>query len=207
MFKKLRRVCIALFLLCLVGTCAYFLSKPSNRRFIAQKAAEIKEQVKTGEKQPTWQGVVVVTNVFDGDTVAVRTEQFPLVVVRLAGIDAPEMPIAAKKTAYPGQPMAQESADYLRYLLQDKSFTMSIMTVDFQTRPVVLLMDGDRILNLEPVASGMAEVSEESFGALPVKIQNALKNAELEAREKKRGIWALENYQRPVEYRLRHPKD
>jgi len=46
---------------------------------------------------------------------------------------------------------------------------------------VVLLTVDDTVLNVEPVRAGMAEVYEEFFDALSVKLRNALKNAELEA--------------------------
>ena len=72
MFKILRKVLIGLFLACLAGTLYYFLSKPANRRALVQTAAELRERVQETEKKPVWQGMVVVTNVIDGDTVLGR---------------------------------------------------------------------------------------------------------------------------------------
>lgn len=204
MFKKLRKALIALFLVCLAGTLYYFLSKPLYRRAIVQTAEEIREQIKEGEKKPVWQGMAVVTNVIDGDTLEMRTEQYPHVIVRLAGIDAPEIARTTGTIKDPGQPLAEESRDFLRKLLQDKAVTMSIVAVDSFKRPVVLLTDGEVIFNIAPVAAGMAEVYEEFLGVLPIKTQNLLKNAEWDAKEKSLGIWALRNYQRPAEYRVRH---
>lgn len=205
MFKLLRKALIGLFLACLAGTLAYFLSKPGNRRAIVQTAEELRERVQETEKKPVWQGTVLVTNVIDGDTLVVRTEQHPLVAVRLAGIDAPEMP--HPKTD-PGQPLAKESRDFLANLLTNKALSMAIVTTttDALKRPVVLLMDGDRLVNADPVAAGLAEASEEYFEALPVKVQHTLKNAEYDAQQKSLGIWGLTNYQRPSEYRIRHPR-
>jgi endonuclease YncB( thermonuclease family) len=203
MFKTLRKALIGLFLACLAGTLYYFLSKPPYQRALVQTAAELRERVQDTEKKPVWQGMVVITNVIDGDTVVVRTEQHPQVVVCLAGIDAPEL---ARGKNDPGQPLAKESRDFLVNLLTNKALTMSIFTTDTLKRPVVLLTDGDKLINGEPLATGLAEVSEEYFDVLPVKVQNALKNAEYDAKQKSLGIWGLTNYQRPSEYRIRHPR-
>ena len=202
MFKTLRKALIGLFIACLAGTLYYFLSKPTYRRALEQSAAELRERVQETEKKPVWQGMVVVTNVIDGDTIVVRTEQHPQVVVRLAGIDAPEVPHPKHD---PGQPLAKESRDFLVNLITNKALTMSIVAVDALKRPVVLLTDGDKLVNTEPLAAGMAETYEEFFDSLSVKVQNALKNAEFDAKQKSLGIWGLTNYQRPSEYRIRHP--
>lgn len=202
MFRLIRRILIMLLLLIVGGVAYHFLSQPTYRRQILQKAAELREQVQ-GEKTYAWSGSAVVAEILKGDTVVVKTEAHPKVVARLAGIDAPEL---AANYREPGQPLAEKSRDFLAQFVKNKAVHMAIVGVDFAQRPLVLLTLDGTFINAKMAEVGLAESVEDQLKLLPVKMKHAILNAELRAQEGRVGIWGLTNYQRPAEYRIRHRK-
>ncbi len=191
---------MALVLIGLGGVANHLWRDPVYHRQIAQKAEELREKIKE-DKKFAWIGPGLVADVINGATVAVDTEGHPRVMMRLAGIDAPELAANRKET---GQPLSEESRRYLAKLVNNQAVQISIAGVDSQKRPLVILVKDDNIYNVKMVEAGMAEAFEESLTLLPAKFKNAILNAEQQAKAGRLGIWGLTNYQRPFEYRMRH---
>jgi endonuclease YncB( thermonuclease family) len=200
MFKLLRKVLIGL-LLVIVSTIAfYFLHNPLYRRELAQKAEEVKEDLHDEKKKPAWSGPAVVVDALKGDKVVVNTETSQRAIVRLVGIDAPEMPVSH---ARPGQPLAEESRQYLVKLAKDKAVEMAVVGTDASRFPLALLTVDGILINAKMTEAGMAEATTEYAEKIPAKQRHAIENAELSAKENHLGIWGLTNYVRPVEFRIR----
>lgn len=139
----------------------------------------------------------IVTAVNDGDSVTIRigrrTEK-----ARLIGIDAPEL----------GQkPWGQRSRRHLKKIVGTSSVRV---TTDLEKRDkygrllVYLWTKEGRLINLEMVRDGYALLY-----TIPPNVAHAdlLKEAQQEAREKRRGLWGKNGLQElPGEYRKRHPR-
>jgi endonuclease YncB( thermonuclease family) len=199
MFKLLRKIIIGFVILLLGGVAFYFLGNPVYRRGLAQKAEELQEKIKD-DKKAAWSGTVVVVDALKGDRLKVNTEANQNVIVRLAGIDAPELPLDRTRK---GQPLAEESRDYLAHLIKGKAADMSILGTDPDKRPLVLLSLEGTLINAKIVEAGLAEVVAETSAAIPSKLRHDIENAELKARQNRSGIWTLTNYVRPIEFRIR----
>ena len=199
MFRRMRKIVIGLLLLGAAGVGYYFLHNPFYRRELVQTAVEVKEDL-SPEKKYAWSGTAVVTEALDGGLLAVKTEQFPRVVVHLAGIDAPVFSAEHRTKA---QPLAEESRDYLTQLTKDKAVEMVIVGTDYQKRPLVLITLDGALLNAKIVEAGLAESFAETATNLAAKPKHAILNAEASARQRHLGIWGLTNYVRPSEYRIR----
>lgn len=200
MFKLLRKALILL--LCgSVGAVAYsYLRDADHRRQITQKATELREDLQENKKGFVWSGTAVVVDAVDGDRVKVDLETTKKVLVHLAGIDAPEVP---PDRFHKGQPLAEESRDYLAQLVKGKAVDMAILGTDAAKTPLVLLTLDGKLINAQIAEAGFAEVLPESFEGMPVKLRHSLENAELMAKRANRGIWGLTNYMRPAEFRIR----
>ncbi len=196
----MRRILIGVLLLAAGGVGYYFLHNPFYRRELVQTAQEVKDDL-SPDKKYAWSGTAVVTDALEGDLLTVKTEQFPRVVVRLAGIDAPVLPADHPTRA---QPLAEESRQYLAQLTKDKAVEMVIVGTDYQKRPLVLITLDNTLLNAKVAEAGMAEFFAETATNLAAKQKHAIANAEATAREKHLGIWGLTNYVRPSEYRIRN---
>lgn len=200
MFKLIKKLIAGVVLLVLGAAGYYYLRQADNRRWLMQTYVEAREQLQTGEKKYAWTGSVVILEIVKGDTLVVRTEQHPRVTVRLAGVDAPEYSVQPRGK---DQPLAEDSKKFTSQLALNQSGTMAIVTTDHLKRPVVVLWLGETMVNARLVEEGLAEYYEEFATDLPAKIRHALINAQIRAQEKRRGIWGLENYQRPSDFRLR----
>lgn len=192
-----------LVLLLAVAAIYFYFREPTHRRAFQQRVAETRESLAREKKLPVWEGTVVVVEALEGDKLQVNTENSPNVVVRLAGVDAPELPDRFKRG---GQPLAEESRDYLSSLVANKAVQMSIMATDVSKTPLVLIHAEGEFINYKIVASGLAEASGEGLNALPAALRHALENAEYIARAGHLKIWSLSNYVRPVEYRIRQQR-
>lgn len=199
MFRRMRKIAIGLLLLAVAGVGYYFLHNPEYRRGLVQTAQEVKEDL-SPEKRYPWNGTAVVTDALQGDLLTVKTEQFPRVTVRLAGIDAPVLP---QEHSAKAQPLAEESRQYLAQLAKDKAVEMAIVGTDYQKRPLVLITLEGTLLNAKMAEAGLVEAFSETSTNVPVKLRHAIDNAERSARQNRLGIWALTNYVRPSEYRIR----
>lgn len=149
----------------------------------------------------------MVENVADGDTltaiVTAEQNRGSKLKLRLAGIDAPEIPHKRGET---GQPFAAESREFLKRMTE-KGVSVRAITRDRYGRIVALvfLPDG-RLVNAEVVRAGLAEVYAEYLKGIPGGISSSLIDAQNEAKRAKRGVWSLPTYERPSAYRQRLKK-
>jgi micrococcal nuclease len=199
MFKRLRRFFIIVFVVGVGAVAYHYLGNPAYQRKIVQTAQEVREDLRD-EKKQRWSGTVVVVEAVDGDKLLVNTETSQKVKVSLVGIDAPELGVDRLR---PGQPLAEESRQYLSQLTTNQAADMAIVATDASKRPLVLLTVDGALVNAKMVAAGLAEVTAEETQNIPVKLKHEIENAELTARQNRLGIWALTNHVRPVEYRIR----
>jgi micrococcal nuclease len=201
MFRLLRKTLILLGVI-VVSLVAYrYLGNPDDRRHLIQTAEELKEGLPQEKKSFPWTGTAVVVEVIKGDRLKVDLEVSRKLLVRLAAIDAPEL---ARDHFYKGQPLAEESRDYLSRLLKGRAVDMAIVGTDSTKTPLVLITVEGEMINAKMVEAGLAEVTPETLENLPAKQRHALQNSELVAQRNRRGIWALTNYVRPVEFRIRN---
>lgn len=199
MFKFLRKLVIGGSILVVVVAAYLYFRNPVHQRNVVQTAQRIRSEIKE-DKQAVWTGTVVVADVLQGDWLVVNTEQSKGVTVRLAAVDAPEMPERFKRN---GQPLAEESRDLLAELVKGKAVQMSIVGTDPAKRPLVLLdLDGTNV-NAVMAQAGLAEAGAEGTQALPTRVRHEIENAEFDARQRRTNIWGLENYVRPIEHRIR----
>ena len=199
MFKVLRKAIILIVVFMLAAVVYHYLGNPEYRRNIAQKSEEIRERI-NDEKKFAWTGTAVVTETLKGDHAKVDTEANQKVVVRLAGIDAPELPL---DHFHKGQPFAEQSRDHLAELVKGKAVQMEIIGTDSDKRPLVLLTLDGVLINALMVEAGLAEVASETAAGIPAKQRHFIENAELKARRDHVGIWTLTDYVRPIEFRIR----
>lgn len=199
MFKLLRKIIIGVLVLVLAAIVYHFLHNPLYRRELKQEAEEIKEKIQD-DKKIAWTGTAVVVDILKGDRASVDTEVNHKVIVRLAGIDAPELPV---DRFHKGQPFAEESRDRLASLVKGKAVDMSIVGTDPDKRPLVLLTLDGVLVNVKMVESGMAEAASETSTGMAAKSRHLIENAELKAKQDRLGIWTLTNYVRPIEFRIR----
>jgi endonuclease YncB( thermonuclease family) len=108
--------------------------------------------------------------------------------IRLHGIDAPEK----------GQAFGTKARENLAAKVFGKIVRVEVVDVDRYSREVVRNYLGDRFINLEMVRDGFAwrNVRYDKAGEFT--------DAEREAREKRRGLWADPNPDPPWEYRREH---
>jgi endonuclease YncB( thermonuclease family) len=199
MFKLLRKSMIVVLILIAGVIVYYFLGNPAYRRQISQQTEEIRERI-NDDKKFAWLGTAVVLEAMKGDHAKVDTEANQKVIVRLAGIDAPELPL---DRLHKGQPFAEESRDYLAQLIKGKAVEMAIVGTDPDKRPLVLLTFEGALVNARLVEAGFAEVASETAAGIPAKQRHTIENAQLKAKHDRVGIWTLTNYVRPIEFRIR----
>ena len=115
-----------------------------------------------------------VVGVHDGDTITLLTADKTQIKIRLEGIEAPE-----SKQAF-GNRAKQE----LSGLIFDKQVVIKNHGVDLYGRTLGRIICGNLDVNLEMVKRGMA------WHFLKYSKEKALADAEKEASEAKRGLWA-----------------
>ncbi len=143
------------------------------------------------------QASATVLYCYDGDTCRVKTSEGLWFNVRLFGIDAHEMP-RKKGKKMQGQPFSEAAKNALNLKVKDKSVKLNQADLDAYNRPIVEFWMKDRNINLEMVVEGWAEV----YRGKTKRIKTApYFEAEKIAKKKKLGIWKLENYQSPSEFR------
>jgi len=128
-----------------------------------------------------------VVAIADGDTLTVLDTANTQHKIRLHGIDAPEK----------GQAFGTKARENLAAKVFGKIVRVEVVDVDRYSREVVRNYLGDRFINLEMVRDGFAwrNVRYDKAGEFT--------DAEREAREKRRGLWADANPVPPPEYRQR----
>lgn len=152
----------------------------------------------------------LVTHVGDGDgfKVEVSSKFFScskskIVSVRLAGIDAPEV----RNYNKPGQPMSKESKKMLKGLILGKMVRLECLDTDRYGRIIAMahvkkMLFLYKNVNLEMVRTGMAAVYH-SKNASYGNIKMQLIDLEQEAKKKKIGIWSLNTFEHPQEFKIR----
>ena len=136
----------------------------------------------------------------DGDTCQIQAAEALWMNVRLAGVDAPETPKGRGKKKRGGQPLGEAAQQFLNERLKNRRVRIKQVDLDPYNRPVVELTatNETRPINLMLIEQGLAEM----YRGKTKRIDRAIYAAtEAKAKEQKRGIWGLANYQSPSEYR------
>jgi len=127
-----------------------------------------------------------VSRVVDGDTIHIHTDEPNDTIIRLLGIDAPEMhdPTTDRPAHW-----AERSTNYLRARINGKSVSLRLEPIETRDRYDRLLAyiyvgDADNI-NMDLVRDGQA-YSDRRFKH---SFRPQFEQAENEARTKKRGLW------------------
>lgn len=151
-----------------------------------------------GGRQPAGTATALVHHCHDGDTcrLGFGPGQSVWLNVRLAGIDAPEV----KGRGGAGQPLGDAAREAINAAAKGQVVSVRQLDLDSYNRPIVELAADGRLLNLELVEQGLAEVYR---GATKRLDQTPYLAAEERARAAKRGIWGLADYVSPKAYRKR----
>ena len=131
-------------------------------------------------------GELRVVRVTEGDTIEAVADHMEII-VRLVGIDAPEL---GRKKNEPGQPFSTKATKYLASLVLKKTITIKEYGNDQYGRILGVVFVNGKNANLEMVKAGLAEVYR---GKQPryfnVKIYQ---DAEAEAKNEKGGMWRVQ---------------
>ncbi|PVU87070.1 hypothetical protein BB559_006244 [Furculomyces boomerangus] len=120
--------------------------------------------------------------------------------VRLYGVDSPEMGHFGNEK----QRMSEEAKDYMTSIIMGRNVTILPLKKDIYDRVVSVVYYKRYIFNIdlsaEMVKRGFAQVY---YGgdALYFGNQKKLEKLQSEAKNKKLGIWSLDNYVSPMEYK------
>jgi micrococcal nuclease len=144
-------------------------------------------------------GQYQVTHVIAGDTIKVD-DGTKKITVRLAGIDAPEIPQRNNQT---GQPFNQRSKKHLSSLVLNQVVDINSYGFDADGRMLGEIIFEGKNINLVMVQAGLAEVYRgKPASGMDMKLYW---KAEEEARKANRGMWALgDKYVSPWEWRKTH---
>lgn len=157
----------------------------------------------------------IVTKVGDGDGFKmVHTPFFrssdvkniPSNSIRLAGIDAPEVRCFDK----PAQPLATEAKDYLKNMILNKQIYVKVIKLDLYKRALVIAYVKKNMLqwtniNLEIIKSGYACVFDSRYGSFGG-METGFRDAEKAAKSNKLGIWKIDGFTLPMEYKKKFKK-
>lgn len=144
-------------------------------------------------------GRYTVIRVYSGDTIKAEDSD-GMVVIRLAGIDAPE---TSEEMDASRQPFSEDSRVYLSQMIFKKTVDVVSYGYDIDNQIIgIVFLDGKNV-NLEMVAAGMAEVYP---GKTPPGFNlNPFRDAEKTARLAQKGIWSLgDRYVSPDGWRKQH---
>ncbi len=138
-----------------------------------------------------------VERVSDGDTVTAITSNQTKLRIRLAGIDAPEVPHGEK----PGQPFGEEAREYLTRLIGGRTIRVETYGPHGFNHTLAMVFLGTVNVNVEMVQQGLAEV----YRGTPCKAYcRDLRVAELRAKQDRIGMWAQgASYESPATFRRR----
>lgn len=130
-----------------------------------------------------------VVSTGDGDTIRVN-QGGQTITLRLACVDAPEMAQA---------PWGQQSANRLQQLLPiGQTVRLRVIDRDQYGRTVAEVFKGNQSVNLQIVREGMAVVYRQYLNGCN---SNQYLQAEVEAKQKKRGYWKQNNPVMPWDFR------
>jgi micrococcal nuclease len=133
----------------------------------------------------------------DGDTCKLNCPSEGTIKVRLVGIDAPETRGKGKKGGR--QPFALEAKEFLNRKIVGQEIVLYSYSKDLYGRTLGDLVFKGKSVNMELVANGLAEC----YRGKPPKeySQSDCLSAQSKAQTAKLGIWNLENYQSPKDFR------
>lgn len=137
-----------------------------------------------------------VVQVYDGDTVKV-IEDGKEIIVRLVGIDAPEI---SRIKHVPGQPFCLKAKEYLSTLALNKVVKIKFYGKDESGKSLGEIFADKANINIEMINAGLAEVYQ-GKPAQNLKI-NIYREAERKAKKAVIGIWELrDQYFSPWDWR------
>lgn len=145
--------------------------------------------------------VVQVKSCHDGDTctVVARVGSDALTFhVRLAGIDAPEVP--SRRGFSHGQPFGAEATQRLNDLVAGQPVTMRQIALDPFNRPIVELRKGSLNVGVTLLSEGLAEVYRHPSPGLD---EELYRQTEQSAKDDHRGIWSQAAPESPAAFRHR----
>ncbi len=120
-----------------------------------------------------------IKKVFDGDTFNVETKDGKVYLIRMLGIDAPEM----------NQDFGDKSQKKLSDLLLGKDATVIIRKRDSSGRYIGTVYSGGEDINLLQIETGMAEYFKQN-GYEPMGVDRKLyEQAQQKARTEQKGLW------------------
>jgi len=141
-------------------------------------------------------GQYKVVRVYDGDILK-AVENGIEIMVRLVGIDAPEI---STKKHLPGQPFSQKAKEYLSKLVLKKNVQIKLYGVDHYTRVLAEVFVSGKNVNIEMLKAGLAEVYR-GKPATGLDL-NLYKTTESKAKKDEIGIWSLrDQYFSPKSWR------
>ena len=133
----------------------------------------------------------VVTRVHDGDSIHITPPGRKRVIVRLAGIDAPELK----------QAFGVASRDALRAMILQRSAQAHCHKTDRYRRQVCVVMFEGRDINLQMVSGGHAWHYKHYEDEQSRQQRRDYARAEREARNQRRGLWGLDRHMAPWDFR------
>jgi micrococcal nuclease len=138
-----------------------------------------------------------VSSCHDGDTCVVDRDG-ERVTLRFAGIDAPEVSGGPDNR---GQPMGRDARDLLNDLVRGKTVKVRAIEPDPYGRTVAEVFVDTKLVNMVMVEKGMAEAYRWATNEID---KVAYRRAEERARDAERGVWSLDDYESPSDFRHRN---
>ena len=128
--------------------------------------------------------------VVDGDTIFLKTEANNSIKVRLAFIDAPEL----------NQPFGPDAKAYLKKI-EGQRVTIDVKSKDRYGRHVAILFHRNADINLAMVEIGYAWVYTKYLKYASIPMRNKYLHAEFLAKQNALGLWKVNDYIAPWEWR------
>ena len=134
--------------------------------------------------KPTKDQLIVgtVTRVHDGDSIHITPKTSNRVVIRLAGIDAPEIK----------QTFGIQSRDKLRSLILNKTAQAHCHKLDKYQRHVCVVRYENKDINLQMVAAGMAWHYKQYQNEQSVLDRRRYAAAQTSAQKRQLGLWGMQ---------------
>ena len=132
-----------------------------------------------------------VVRVTDGDTIVVLDANNTQHKIRLTGIDAPER----------GQAYGTKSKEHLSDTVAGKFVVVEYEKRDYYKRILGVVMLSDQDMNLEQIKAGLAWHYKKYQNEQAATDREKYSDAELDARQRGRGLWADRDPVPPWEYR------
>lgn len=163
------------------------IDEPNSQENTKKESVAISEQ-NTLEQKANNEYFFLVTKVVDGDTIKVKIND-KIETLRLIGVDAPETVDPRK----PVQCFGKEASNKTKELLNNQYVRLESDQLSGERDKYgrllryVFLQDGTNFNKLI-ISEGFAH--EYTYNSIVYKYQSGFKEAEKEARENKRGLWA-----------------